>query len=119
MTCKTAYDRTTRKDDPALAAAARFRSSAAWQKVRAVHVAQHPLCCDPFKVHGPFPAAVEDVHHVEGVAKRPDLALVGDNLRSLCRACHNRVEGLERAGKGTSGLFIDMNTECAAAPGDT
>lgn len=102
---KRAYDQTTRRNDPALAEAARLRSSARWQTVRALHKAQHPLCCDPFKRHGRFPEPAVDTHHVIGAAVAPHLAFDFDNLRSLCRGCHAEVEAMERNSRATQHLF--------------
>lgn len=100
------YDATRRKDDPALAQAARIRNGSTWRKVRAQHIAQHPLCVDPFKAHGEWPEPACDVHHIIGLTADDSLAYTPENLASLCKSCHNRVEALERAGKGTQGLFV-------------
>lgn len=104
---KRAYDQTTRRNDPALAEAARIRNSSLWQQVRAMHRAQHPLCCDPFKEHGRFPVPMTQVHHIQGVAVAPHLAYDPSNLASLCDGCHHRIEALERAGKGTAEHFAE------------
>lgn len=102
---KVIYDQTTRRNDPALAAAARFRSRPQWKRFRAWFRAQHPLCCDPFRRHGAMPAFAEAVHHVVPLALRPDLGLTPANCRPLCTACHNRIEGMERRGEPTQHLF--------------
>lgn len=96
--------------------ASRFRDTAAWQKVRKVARQTMPLCVDPFGNHascGRF-EATEDIHHVQSVEDRPDLAYMMDNLRGLCRLCHARVSGLERAGQATVHLFErrDDDTGC-------
>ncbi len=100
-----AYDRGRRVNDPALAEAARFRSSGRWKRFRAGFVARNPLCCDPFNDHGGWPVPTAHVHHVIGLAVRLDLGLSEANCRPLCVACHNRVEGLERKGTASAGLF--------------
>lgn len=98
------YDQTTRRNDPALALAARIRNGSQWRKVRALHIAQHPLCSDPFGLHRwPVPAA--HVHHVVGLGVDASRAYDLGNLASLCVSCHNRVERMEQGGRATQGLF--------------
>ena len=93
-----AYDR-RRADDPRLAAAARFRNAAAWQKLRAHFIAVHPIC----GVCGN--ALAQQVHHLEPIGKRPDLALDWDNLAPVCSACHAACNSVERRGESTEYLF--------------
>lgn len=111
--CKTVYDQTVRREDPRLAEAARIRSSARWQRFREWFKARHPLCCDPFGVHGELSVQVAQVHHVEPLAERPDLACDEGNCRPLCTRCHARVERIERNGDSTRALFIPPATEGA------
>lgn len=93
-------------NNPALAMARRIRSSAQWKRANAVFAARHPLCCDPFGIHGQHnPTLGTQTHHVEPLSKRPDLAFVESNLRRLCDYCHTRVEFMERNGKDTHALF--------------
>ena len=72
----------TRKNDPAK----RIRSSARWQKVRAMKLAESPLCerCVTSGVTTP----AQQVHHVIPVRHAPHKAFDLDNLRSLCSLCH-------------------------------
>ena len=62
-----------------------------WQRLRVAYLADHPLCEECLE-HGVTREAV-DVHHVvsfmsaEGV-ERIELALNYDNLRALCKECH-------------------------------
>ena len=88
-----------------MGAAAKFRSSVVWQRFRDWYKREHPLCVDPFRDHPHEVRPVEDVHHVLGLAERLDLGLDADNCRSLCRACHAKVEGMARAGRPTAQLF--------------
>jgi 5-methylcytosine-specific restriction protein A len=92
------YDRTRRKDDPALSLAASIRSSARWQRLRAYHRRLAPLC-----VLCSHPAT--QTHHVEAIGARPDLAFRLENLAALCSRCHARVERMERSGQPTRHLF--------------
>lgn len=99
------YDRTTRATSRELALAAKIRGSQAWKGVRVAFVAENPVCCDPFHQHTTGPEPTQDVHHVEPLHRRPDLAFDTSNLRPLCRQCHNAVEALERRGTCTQHLF--------------
>ena len=62
-----------------------------WQRLRVAYLADHPLC-EECLANGVTREAV-DVHHVvsfmsaEGV-ERIELALNYDNLRALCKECH-------------------------------
>jgi 5-methylcytosine-specific restriction endonuclease McrA len=102
---KAVYDQTRRKDDPRLAEAARIRSGVAWQKVRKMHRAYEPLCCDPFSDHPHEPRANQTSHHIIPLVERPDLAYDMKNLAPLCTRCHAKLERMEREGKATRGLF--------------
>lgn len=111
------YDAGRRHSDPALAAAARFRSSARWQKFRLWFSRKYPLCCDPLSEHRGFPVPTQQVHHVIGLAIRPDLGLDEANCRPLCTRCHWRVERMERAGQATQHLFAKELGEDAQTTG--
>ena len=93
-----------RKLTPELAEAARIRSTARWRRLRGLHRHRHPLCCNPFDLPG-HDQPNEATHHIEPLAKRPDLAYAIHNLAPLCTACHNRIEAMERAGKDTRQFF--------------
>ena len=82
-----------RRRDPALALAQRLRGSARWRKVRAMKLRRDPLCQD-CEDHGVV--AATQVHHLQPLAKRPDLAFDFRNLRSLCTTCHAKREAKER-----------------------
>lgn len=100
-TAKREYDR-RRADTPELAAAARLRNSAAWQKLRAHFIAVHPICGACGK------ALAQQVHHLEPIGKRPDLALVWDNLAPVCLRCHAQCNSRERRGEPTAALFANF-----------
>lgn len=109
--CKTVYDQTRRRTDPALAQAAAIRSSAQWQKVRALHRSSYPLCCDPFGEHGDRPAPTAHAHHIQPLGTHPHLAFDLSNLAPLCTACHAKVERIERNGDATAALFTSRAME--------
>ena len=77
------YDAKARKTDPKLAAAALFRSSAAWQKLRRIFLAQHPLCADPFQCHQNQTIPAREPHHIKPLVTHPELALIESNLMAL------------------------------------
>ena len=83
-----------RRRDPALALARKIRSSARWKKVRRLKLARDPLCQECLQQRVTTPAT--QVHHVEPLARRPDLAFVLEALRSVCTTCHARLEAEER-----------------------
>ena len=58
----------------------------AWYRLRAWHIARHPLCahCEARGVVTP----AQDVDHINPISNGGD-NLDPDNLQSLCRACHN------------------------------
>ena len=58
---------------------------AAWRKLRAVFLRQHPDCATPR-----CGAMATDVDHIVSIRDRPDLRLDWGNLRSLCAPCHAR-----------------------------
>jgi 5-methylcytosine-specific restriction protein A len=89
--------RRRRMADPALAEAERIRSSPRWRALRRLKLARDPLCEDCRERGRTEPAS--QVHHVEPLVRRPDLAFEMGNLRSLCTTCHARREAEERGGR--------------------
>lgn len=94
--------------DTSIFKARKFRSSKRWTRFRAYFRARNPLCQNPFGDHELV--AMEDIHHIVGLVADISLALDENNCVSLCRACHAKVEKMERQGKATQGLFTDMET---------
>lgn len=68
-----------------------------WQKIRKIHLFNHPLCED-CKIEGIIKPAKE-VHHVIGL--RNGGTNEDDNLQSLCKSCHSKRT---RMGKDAIGL---------------
>jgi len=64
----------------------------AWQKARAVKLANDPLCERCQRVHKRIRAAVL-VHHIKSVELYPELRLVRSNHESACFDCHEIMEG--------------------------
>ena len=88
------YDRHIRHRDPALAEAARIRSSPRWRQVRKQMLADYPLCQDPHGEHqrAGVTRSATQVHHIQGLTTRPDLAFHRENLMAVCSGCHARLE---------------------------
>lgn len=59
-----------------------------WRKVRQLALARDSHLCRDCLERDKVTAASE-VHHVVKIEQRPDLRLCVDNLRSLCRDCHD------------------------------
>ena len=64
---------------------------AAWRKLRAVYLRQHPVCAMPR-----CGAMATDVDHVESIRDRPDLRLEWGNLKALCGPHHDRRTALDQ-----------------------
>ena len=76
-----------------------FYSCAAWRKLRARILGQHPLCVECLRLGRVTPGLVVD--HIIPYRTRPDLGLIASNLRALCAACHNRIGATyEQPGNG-------------------
>ena len=66
----------------------------AWRKVRAIKLANDPLCERCLK-QGRTTAATL-VHHIKPVDKYPELRLVPSNHESSCFDCHEIMEGRKK-----------------------
>ena len=65
-------------------------------------LARHPIC-------GACGAALAtQVHHLQPVERRPDLALDWDNLAPVCTRCHGNCNARERQGLETASLFANF-----------
>ena len=95
-----------RMADPALRESKKIRNSARWQRFRNSFKKRHPLCwlCEQEGRVEP----VAQVHHIQSLRKRPDLAYVEYNCVSLCEYHHNKINGAERRGVDTTVLFKDL-----------
>jgi len=78
-----------------------------------MYARQHPICCDPFNKHEKDGQVTEmqDVHHIIGLKQNINLGLVWGNLCALCRACHAKIEAMEKAGTHTQHLFRGRNRD--------
>ncbi|WP_423836300.1 HNH endonuclease [Stutzerimonas stutzeri] len=62
-----------------------FYKTERWKKLSAYYRKRHPVCehCDN--------AASDITDHIKPFKTHPALGLDWDNLRALCRPCHNRI----------------------------
>ena len=67
-----------------------FYSTSRWQKLRQWYKRQHPMCEDC----GQAPAVM--VHHIVPIKDGGDPMAV-DNLKALCRDCHNYMHKKKKA----------------------
>lgn len=76
-----------------------------WQRLRAQHLRDEPLCRMCHEQGRFVPAQVVD--HVVGIAEAPHRRLDPTNLRSLCKRCHDahtaRTQGFASPGKRRGG----------------
>lgn len=86
--------RTRRVAEPRNPEVARVHNSARWQRLRKAKREANPMCEDPFGTHESSGRVViaEQVHHVVPIVVDPSRAFDWDNLVSVCRACHERME---------------------------
>lgn len=89
---------------PEQAQARVIRNSWRWQKFRAWIIKRYPLCMNP-DCNGRTPAT--QVHHIEPVSERPDLAFTMENCPPVCTYCHAKIEAAERRGDETRIAFKD------------
>lgn len=65
--------------------AKRFYDSAAWKRIRAVVLAEQPLCAD---CPADRPGLSSHVHHVRELLTHWGARLTRENLVGLCEVCH-------------------------------
>lgn len=81
-----------RRRDPALAAAARIRSSQSWRLLSAGKLRENPICERCAAATPPRTTPATEVHHVVPLVVDPSLAYDWSNLRSVCAPCHAALE---------------------------
>jgi 5-methylcytosine-specific restriction protein A len=80
---------TIRTFDPAKRERDKFYSSARWRKLRARHLARHPLCAR-CSAEG-LTAEARVAHHIVDRLDDPSRAYDPTNLESLCPPCHTAM----------------------------
>jgi len=63
------------------------RYGRAWRRIRAAHIAAHPLCEECQRAGRLTPA--QEVHHILPLSQGGDHSR--DNLMSLCKPCHSGI----------------------------
>lgn len=105
-----------RARNPKLALSKRLRNSVSYIKFRKWFKGKYPLCADPFGRHVGRPTAMLQVHHIEGLVKRPDLLCSTRDCAGLCAGCHGTISQMERDGKDTTYLFTEWRARVDAEP---
>lgn len=67
----------------------KFYSTERWRRFRIAYLRRHPLCAECDSQGRVTPAVIVD--HIKPYKTHPQLGLAWDNVRALCRPCHNRV----------------------------
>lgn len=83
--CKKHRKQETQEYDKQRGSAAQRGYDARWRRLRAMVLAEEPLCRECAKQGRVVPAT--DVHHIDGDVR--NLAL--ENLEPLCHECHSRI----------------------------
>ena len=75
---------------------AHFYRSAEWKALREQVLERDHYECQWCKAEGRVTTGNDmtlEIDHIKTLEERPDLALDPDNLRTLCRDCHNKRHG--------------------------
>lgn len=83
-------------DHTTKAGRALFYGSQEWREKRAEILARDNYECQWCKEAGRVTVSDEsvlEVDHIQELAEHPELALDDDNLRTLCKDCHNKRHG--------------------------
>jgi len=68
-----------------------------WARLRQYKLKINPLCeCPDCLAGAKRITSANMVHHIEPVKTHPELRLVLENLQSMARNCHERIEGRKR-----------------------
>lgn len=72
----------------------KHRTSARYYRFRRMHLAVHPLCCDPFNHHADDGVVVEaaHIHHIVKVIDDFTGMYDNENIVSVCPKCHSALE---------------------------
>lgn len=67
-----------------------FYNSKSWEDVRQQVLKRDNYECTWCREEGRVTTDKLEIDHIEELQDRPDLKLEADNLRALCRSCHNK-----------------------------
>ena len=74
---------------------------ATWRRLRAIVLARHPVCADPFSLHRGAVVLATDVDHI--MPKAAGGRDVENNLQALCHSCHSHKTALQNNFGGRGG----------------
>jgi 5-methylcytosine-specific restriction endonuclease McrA len=63
------------------------------RKLRAMFLRRHPLCADPFEMHGGRPVVATEVDHIQPLSRGGGHEW--ENLQALCKSCHSKKTARE------------------------
>lgn len=69
---------------------AEFYNSGSWKAKRQEILGRDHYECQWCKEDGKVTVSVLEVDHIKELVDHPELALNNDNLRTLCKDCHNK-----------------------------
>ena len=95
--CKTHKQREQKAYDRIRGTSAERGYDGEWQKVQAIYKRENPLCED-CRDRG-ITKLADLVHHIVPISKGGD-RLAFSNLKSLCKACHDKIHGVFHAKHG-------------------
>ncbi|EKU50327.1 HNH endonuclease [Staphylococcus massiliensis] len=67
-----------------------FYNSTAWKNVRQQVLKRDNYECSWCREEGKVTTTGLEIDHIQELQDRPDLKIEPDNLRTLCKACHNK-----------------------------
>lgn len=84
------YDKTIRKSERV-----KIYNSRKWKQVREQAMLRDGLMCKVCEANN-ISTMADEVHHIQYLEHRIDLAYELDNLISICRACHKNIHAKDR-----------------------
>lgn len=78
----------------------KWYNSARWKATRLGYFRAHPLCVDPYKLHGLVVVAAAELDHIEPHEEVYERFWDPTNWQGLCKSCHSKKTALENGGFG-------------------
>ena len=91
--CEEHAKQLAREREAGRPSAARRGYDGNWRKLRAMFLRRHPLCADPFEIHGGRPVVATEVDHIQPLSRGGGHEW--ENLQALCKSCHSKKTARE------------------------